>query len=194
MAIVLGINACSRPPAALVIDGRVVAAPRRSLQTAGSTQYPGAVLHVGDAVEAAKWCWARGVDPADVDAIGYSYDPALAPPVTDDLTTDQWEGLRTLFARRAPLFLQAALPGIDGDKLSFIPHHVAHAASTHLAAPFASSAVLVVDGRGERGSSGRHARDGDLQTLADQSLPTARPLYEELTAHLGFRRSSTSTR
>jgi carbamoyltransferase len=52
--------------------------------------------------------------------------------------------------------------------------------------------VLVLDGRGERGSylAGRFA-SGALEVLATQALPHSLGiLYEELTAHLGFRRSS----
>jgi carbamoyltransferase len=74
----------------------------------------------------------------------------------------------------------------------FVPHHVAHAASAHLAAPYPSSSVLVLDGRGERAThlAGR-AVDGELEILAAQHLPHSLGLlYEEVTAHLGFRRSS----
>jgi carbamoyltransferase len=74
----------------------------------------------------------------------------------------------------------------------FVAHHVAHAASAHLAAPFESSAVLVLDGRGERGSMlAGHARGRALDVLALADLPASVGLvYEELTAHLGYRRSS----
>jgi carbamoyltransferase len=70
---------------------------------------------------------------------------------------------------------------------------VAHAASAHLASPYRTSAVLVADGRGERASSllGRYDDGGRLETLHVQALPHSLGLlYEELTAHLGFRRSS----
>src|SRR3712207_7115853 len=43
-----------------------------------------------------------------------------------------WEPLRTLYAERAPRFLQTALPGLDPAKVRFVPHHVAHAASAAL--------------------------------------------------------------
>ena len=94
-------------------------------------------------------------------------------------------------SRRAPRFL--ATLGLDPGRVRFVGHHVAHAASAHLAAPHASSAVLVVDGRGESASHlAGHARaDGSLEVLAAQRLPHSLGLlYEELTAHLGFRRSS----
>ena len=53
--------------------------------------------------------------------------------------------------------------------------------------------MLVVDGRGERASHlAGHARaDGSLEVLAASALPHSLGLlYEELTEHLGFRRSS----
>ncbi|MGH3028917.1 MAG: carbamoyltransferase N-terminal domain-containing protein, partial [Gaiellaceae bacterium] len=83
-------------------------------------------------------------------------------------------------------------PGLDPACVRYVPHHVAHAASAHLAAPYPSSSVLVLDGRGEAAShlAGRSV-DGDLEILAVQRLPHSLGLlYEEVTDHLGFRRSS----
>src|SRR5207245_8604639 len=101
---------------------------------------------------------------------------------------DGWEGLRTLYARRAPRFLASALPGLDPARVRFVPHHLAHAASAYLAAPYPSSAVLVLDGRGERASClAGHAVGGRLRVLAVQELPHSLGLlYEEVTEHLGF--------
>ncbi len=76
--------------------------------------------------------------------------------------------------------------------MRWVAHHVAHAASATFASGFDPCSVLVLDGRGERGShlAGRHV-DGTLEVLAAQRLPHSLGLlYEELTAHLGFRRSS----
>jgi carbamoyltransferase len=74
----------------------------------------------------------------------------------------------------------------------WVPHHVAHASSATFASGFGECAVLVLDGRGERASHlAGHFRDGELEVLATQALPHSLGLlYEELTAHLGFRRSS----
>jgi carbamoyltransferase len=99
--------------------------------------------------------------------------------------------LRTLYARRAPLFLRSILDGWDGD-FRWVRHHVAHAASATFASGFDPCSVLVLDGRGEVAShlAGR-SEGGRLQVLAAQRLPHSLGLlYEELTAHLGFRRSS----
>ena len=192
---VLGINAVFHDPsAALVVDGEVVAAAeeeRFSRRKHGKRPVPFATWELPE--QAAAWCLAKaGLAPEDLDAVAYSYDPALAPAEGEDPTADGWEGLRTLYARRAPQFLRTALPGLDPAVVRFVPHHVAHAASAHLAAPWPSSAVLVLDGRGERVShlSGRGV-DGELEVLASQALPHSLGLlYEDVTEHLGFLRSS----
>jgi carbamoyltransferase len=192
---VLGVNAVFHDPAAaLVVDGRIVAAAeeeRFSRRKHGKSPVPFSTWELPEAAMAACLREA-GLEPADLDALAYSYDPALAPPPGDDLTADEWEGLRTLYAQRAPRFLQTALPGLDPDRVRFVAHHVAHAASAYLAAGMDPCSVLVSDGRGERGSHLAGAvRGGRLEVLATQALPHSLGLiYEELTAHLGFRRSS----
>jgi carbamoyltransferase len=191
---VLGINAVFHDPAAaLVVDGKIVAAAeeeRFSRRKHGKACVPFSTWELPE--QAIEWCLDRGgLSPSDLDAIGYSYEPDLAPDDGDDITADEWEGLRTLYVRRAPRFLQSL--GLDPGKVRFVGHHVAHAASCHLAAPFPSSAVLVVDGRGESAShlAGHAHADGSLDVLATQRLPHSLGLlYEELTEHLGFRRSS----
>jgi carbamoyltransferase len=193
MSAVLGINAVFHDPAAaIVVDGHTVAAAeeeRFSRRKHGKACVPFSTWELPE--QAIAWCLRRaGLHPGELDAIGYSYDPALAP-APDDITADEWEGLRTLYVERAPRFLETL--GLDPAKVRFVAHHVAHAASAHLAAPWPSSAVLVVDGRGERASHlAGHARaDGSLEILAAQRLPHSLGLlYEEVTEHLGFRRSS----
>ena len=193
---VLGLNAVFHDPAAaLVVDGHTVAAAeeeRFSRRKHGKVAVPFSTWELPEA--AMRWCLeTAGLGPQDLDAVAYSYDPDLAAPEGADLTADEWEGLRTLYARRAPLFLRAGLPGLDARRVRFVPHHVAHAASAHLASPWEESSVLVVDGRGERAShlAGRYGPDGGLEVLAAQALPHSLGLlYEEVTEHLGFRRSS----
>ncbi len=192
---VLGINAVFHDPAAaLVVDGVTVAAAeeeRFSRRKHGKPSVPFSTWELPE--QAIFFCLREaGLSGAELDAVAYSYDPDLAPPPGADVTEDEWEGLRSLYARRAPRFLQTLLPDLDPALVRFVPHHVAHAASACLAAPARDSSVLVVDGRGERAShlAGRW-RDGRLDVLAAQALPHSLGLfYEELTAHLGFRRSS----
>jgi carbamoyltransferase len=192
---VLGVNAVFHDPAAaLVVDGVTVAAAeeeRFSRRKHGKTPVAFSTWELPE--QSMKWCLAAaGVAPEELDAVAYSYDPALAFQPNGDITDAEWEGLRTLYARRAPRFLETALLGLDPARVRWVAHHVAHAASATFASGFDPCSVLVLDGRGERGShlAGRHIA-GELEILAAQRLPHSLGLlYEELTAHLGFRRSS----
>jgi carbamoyltransferase len=197
---VLGINAVFHDSAAaLVIDGRTVAAAeeeRFSRRKHGKRPVPFSTWELPE--HAIKWCLAEGgLTPDDLDAVGYSYDPALVDPTSGGLDPG-WEYLRTTYAARAPQFLRTALPDYAGEDFHFVRHHVAHAASAALAAPWgpdgslADCAVLVADGRGEATSmlAGEY-RDRKLDIHRAQSLPHSLGLlYEDLTAHLGFERSS----
>src|SRR5258706_11089360 len=152
---VLGINAVFHDPAAaLVVDGRIVAAAeeeRFSRRKHGKSPVPFSTWELPE--QALRWCLQEGgLEPRDLDAVAYSYDPSLAPAAGDELSAGGWEGLRTLYATRAPRFLATALPGLDPARVRFVPHHVAHAASCARVAGWESCAVLVVDGRGERAS------------------------------------------
>jgi carbamoyltransferase len=192
---VLGVNAVFHDPAAaLVVDGELVAAAEEERFNRRKHGKPPVAFSTWELPEqAARWCLREaGLTPRELDAVAYSYDPALAPQLSADPTADLWEGLRTLYVERAPRFLATALPGLDPGRVRFVPHHVAHAASAHRAAGWRDCAVLVLDGRGERGSHlAGHVRDGRMELLAAQSLPHSLGLvYEQLTAHLGFRRAS----
>ncbi len=195
MATVLGLNAVFHDPsAALVVDGRVVAAAeeeRFSRRKHGKRPVPFATWELPD--QAIRWCLATaGLTIRDLDAVAYSYDPHRMPAPTGDPTRDQWEELRTLYALRTSQFLRTTLDTTDPVPVTFVPHHEAHAASAYLAAGYDDCAVLVVDGRGETTSSlAGWVQDGELKTLASSSLPNSLGLlYEELTDHLGFLRSS----
>ncbi|MEW2327411.1 carbamoyltransferase C-terminal domain-containing protein [Micromonospora chersina] len=194
---VLGINAIFHDPAAaLVVDGRVVAAAeeeRFSRRKHGKRPVPFSAWELPEL--SAAWCLAStGIDVDAIDAVAYSFDPGLCRDAAELGLSDPWDWLRVDYARRAPQFLAAALPGLDPDKVRFVPHHVAHAASAGLAAPPAGddTAVLVLDGRGEVAShlAGVY-RDGQLSPLYSQQLPHSLGLlYEDLTRHLGFLHSS----
>jgi carbamoyltransferase len=194
---ILGVNAVFHDSAAaLVIDGEVVAAAeeeRFSRRKHGKQAVPFSTWELP--VGAIRWCLEHaGVDAREIDAVGYSYDPALMyEEPTDPAGLDRdWEHLRTMYAERAPRFLASAVPGLNPAVVRHVRHHVAHAASTALASPHPDTAVLVVDGRGERTSmlAGVY-RDNKLDILASQALPHSLGLlYESLTEHLGFARSS----
>ncbi len=177
-----------------MVDGRIVAAAeeeRFSRRKHGKPCVPFSTWELPE--QAAAWCLEQaGIRPSDLDAVAYSYDPALAAGSNGDVTADEWEGLRTLFVERAPSFLVSALPGLDATRVHFVPHHMAHAASAYLAGPAPTTSVIVLDGRGECSSYlAGQVLDGRFSPLARQGLPHSLGLrYEEVTEHLGFRRSS----
>ena len=194
---VLGINAVFHDSAAaLVADGEIVAAAeeeRFSRVKHGKSPVPFSTWELPE--RAAAWCLEEaGLEPAELDAVAYSYDPELALQPDGDVRAGQppWEALRTLFVWEAPGFLQTALPGLPKERVRYVPHHLAHAASAFLCTGWQRSSVMVLDGRGERGSYLAGSwRDGRFNILATQELPHSLGLwYEDLTAHLGFRRSS----
>src|ERR671913_1146898 len=155
---VLGVNAIFHDPsAALVVDGKVVAAAEEER---------------------------------------FSRRKHGKRPAAEMGLDDPWDSLRQTYAQSAPGFLAAALPGLDREQVRYVPHHVAHAASAALAAPIEAAgrpcSVLVLDGRGEQASHlAGHYEGGRLEPLAAQALPHSLGLlYESLTEHLGFLRSS----
>ena len=192
---ILGINAIYHDPsAALVVDGTVVAAAeeeRFSRRKHGKRPVPFSAWELPEL--SMRWVLEEGgIRPEDVDVVAYSFDPALSKSAEDLGLDDPWDHLRTTYAERVAGFLHASLPGIDEGKLRYVPHHVAHAASAALASPFRTSSVLVLDGRGERAShlAGRY-EDGRIEVFTTQELPHSLGLlYESLTEHLGFLRSS----
>ncbi len=192
---VLGINAVFHDPAAaLVVDGRTVAAAEEERFTRRKHGKPCVPFSTWELPEqSARWALrAGGVSPDALDAVAYSYDPDLAPRDGDELHDNEYEALRTYFVRRAPGFLATMLPGLDRARVRFVAHHVAHAASAYLAGPYRDCAVMVMDGRGESTSYlAGVVRGGELEVLRRVALPHSLGLrYEELTMHAGFARSS----
>jgi carbamoyltransferase len=192
---VLGINSVFHDSsAALVIDGRVVAAAeeeRFNRRKHAKMCVPFSTWELPE--RAIAWCLERGgLTPSDVDVVAYSYDPSLAPDAGDDFAASEYEGLRTFYVRRFPNFLRNLFRGIERADVVNVPHHLAHAASAYLCAPYERCAVMTLDGRGESTSFlAGHVVAGKFETLASVALPHSLGLrYEELTMHLGFMRSS----
>ncbi|QAY71174.1 carbamoyltransferase family protein [Xylanimonas protaetiae] len=193
---VLGVNALFHDPsAALVVDGQVVAAAeeeRFSRRKHGKRPVPFSAWELPE--QAMSWCLtAAGLAPGDLDAVAYGVDPALAKPAAALGLDDPWDHLRWTYADNVAGFLATALPGLEPARVRHVPHHVAHAASAALAGPFAACSVLVLDGRGEHAShlAGHYDAERRLHVLASQDLPDSLGLlYESLTEHLGFLRSS----
>ena len=161
-----------------------------------------------------------GINLVDVDHVAYSYDPyLLLGRHRDDATITlplepskqakscDWEAVwDPLFlssivnaprqlADGAPHHLRERFRGVRCDgpfRWHFVAHHLAHAASAFHVSPFERSAVLTLDGRGERATTGYAIGQGtELEWLGQVHMPHSLGLlYEQVTDYLGFLRSS----
>ncbi|UYO93494.1 carbamoyltransferase [Pollutimonas sp. M17] len=162
-----------------------------------------------------------GISLGDVDHIAYSFDPALLQPALapDGILTlplehsaarrpegqgSPWDPLFLSYIINAPRqlvdgvphhlrqrFAGASLERIM-EKWQFVEHHLTHEASAFLASPYDETAVLTMDGRGERASTSYgHYRDGKYDRIKQINLPHSLGLlYEDVTRYLGFLHSS----
>jgi carbamoyltransferase len=161
-----------------------------------------------------------GIDLVDVDHVAYSYDPYLllgrhrddatitlplepskqpkscdCEAVWDPLFLSSIVNAPRQLADGAPHHLRERFRGVRCDwpfRWHFVAHHLAHAASAFHVSPFERSAVLTLDGRGERATTGYAIGQGtELEWLGQVHMPHSLGLlYEQVTDYLGFLRSS----
>jgi carbamoyltransferase len=216
----LGINAAYHDQAAcLVRDGQVIAAAEDERFTHikhGKRPVPFSTWELP--FHAIDYCLREaGIALTDLDHVAYSYDPNLllgrhrddpmvAIPLHDLRTPTEWESpWDPLFLSSivnapaqlmdgAPHHLQERFRGARSARYRwhFVAHHLSHAASAFHASPFDRAAVLTLDGRGERATTGYAVGNGaDLEWLGQVHVPHSLGiLYEQVTSHLGFLHSS----
>ena len=85
-----------------------------------------------------------------------------------------------------------ALNGRSPVKITYVTHHLAHAAAAFFPSPFESSAVITVDGFGERASASVGRFEGQCFTELDRVLfpQSLGSFYAAVTGFLGFRPNS----
>ena len=210
------------PAACLVRDGQVLAAAEEERFTRvkhGKRPIPFSTYELP--YHAIEFCLREaGIQLADVDHVAYSYDPYVllgrhrqsstislplepsAHPTPEEFEA-AWDPLFLASMVNAPRQLADGAPhhlrerfrgaGPDGPyRWHFIKHHLAHAASAFLAAPFERSAVLTLDGRGEKATTSYGIADGhQFEMLGQVNMPHSLGiLYEQVTSYLGFLHSS----
>jgi carbamoyltransferase len=168
--------------AALVVDGRIVAAAAEERFSRKK--------HTGDfPIGAIKYCLsAAGIDPSDLDEVAHSFDYAPYRPIflIDPVSADQYS---RVFSREALLErLNHFIPGFPADRLHHVGHHLAHAASAYYTSGWDECLVVVIDGMGEAHSTTvYHAHDNQLDRLQEISAnDSIGILYSLITLHLGF--------
>jgi carbamoyltransferase len=216
----LGINAAYHDSAAcLVRDGEVVAAAEEERFTRikhGKRPVPFSAWELPYA--AIDYCLrAGGIELADCHHVAYSFDPYLLLDERGETITLPLEpsahASSSSLGPWGPLFLSYIVNAerqlVDGAphhlrarfasakqrrrwKWHFVEHHLAHEASAFLAAPFDETAVMTLDGRGERAATSYgELVDGTYRRLGQVALPSSLGLlYERVTDYLGFLRSS----
>lgn len=126
-----------------------------------------------------------GISTSDLSTIALGWD---MPRLSDWLVADASRALRNLelesVERLFPESRTSKLPPIER-----IRHHDAHAASASWASGFASSAVLVMDNRGEDASTSIYRFSGDSAPVLVESFPINRSLgifYRAATEYAGL--------
>jgi len=197
----LGINAAYHDDAAcLVKDGEVIAAAEDERFTHvkhGKRPVPFTAWQLP--FHAIDYCLREaGIAMRDVDHVAYSFRPELfagSDARLDPLFLQYVQSAPRQLADGAPHHLTDRFQGLahDGPYLwHYVEHHLAHEASAFLAAPFEESAVLTMDGRGERvTTSYGEFRHGRYRRIRQVELPHSLGLlYERVTQYLGFLHSS----
>ena len=197
MTAILGVSAFYHDSAAaLVVDGRIVAAAQEERFTRKKHD-PAFPLH------AAQFCLQQaGLQPGDLDYIAFYEKPlvkferlletylAFAPSGFGSflMAIPVWLKEK-LWQNRS---LKQAIPGADRAKLIFTEHHESHAASAFFPSPFEEAAILTLDGVGEWCTTTWGVGRGNRLELKQQiTFPHSLGLlYSAFTYHCGFRVNS----
>lgn len=200
--IVLGVNsAYHESSAALLVGGKLLAAAEEERFNRRKHGKP-ATIHSPDTlpVQAIAYCLAQaaqaGISPAQVDRFAFSFELAMRksafradPNATPgDWGTPEGEDIFQRHLARVPAALGELLGMEVTDRFTWVPHHLAHAASSFYCSGESTAALLVVDGIAESASTllGRGSAAG-LEVLEQLHYPDSLGfLWEKLSAYLGF--------
>jgi carbamoyltransferase len=190
---ILGINAVfHESSAAMVVDGEVVAACEEERFNR--------IKHAKEArvdnphvlpEQAISYCLDQaGIRASEIDRVGYSFDPGIRRA---EFRAEWWPDpqLEVEFLQRLG-DVGAAVDKVLGRKLgrafTFVPHHVAHAASAYYPSGFDPAAILVIDGIGEAACSTLLRGDGaEIKTVETFAYPHSLGfVWEQASIHLGF--------
>jgi carbamoyltransferase len=193
---ILGLSAYFHDSAAaLVVDGRVVAAAQeeRFTRVKHDARFP---------ERAIAYCLAQaGIGPGELDYVAYHEKPLLKfGRLLETYLAFAPAGFGS-FVRAMPLWLgtklhipgeiRRALGGWSGP-LVFVEHHESHAASAFFPSPFSEAAILTLDGVGEWATASLGTGRGHrIELTHELRFPHSLGLvYSAFTAYAGFRVNS----
>src|SRR5207302_4909988 len=199
---ILGISAFYHDSAAaLVVDGRIVAAAQeeRFTRKKQDARFP---------VNAIAYCLAEGgAKLEDVDYVGFYEKPflkferlletyiAFAPRGFSSfrMAIPLWLKEKLFQKRLLAELLEAEAPDVDwASKLRFTEHHESHAASAFFPSPFKEAAILTMDGVGEWATTSMGTGAGNQLSLSEEiHFPHSLGLlYSAFTYYTGFKVNS----
>jgi len=197
MTAILGISAFYHDSAAaLVVDGRIVAAAQEERFTR--------LKHdAGFPARAIEYCLAEaGLTPGDLDYVGFYEKPLLKfDRLLETYLSFAPAGFGS-FIKALPLWLheklhlprelRRGLAGAYPKRFIFPEHHESHAASAFFPSPFEEAAILTLDGVGEWATASFGFGRGNRLTLThEQHFPHSLGLlYSAFTYYTGFKVNS----
>ena len=185
------------PAAAIVIDGKVVAAAEeeRFIRDKHAVGKP--------CLRSIEFCLKEaGLAPADIDAVAFPWSFAA-------FDKKKWAyALKTLFTEPSRAYKAIAKSpkqsaatrrsvygilkhfGIDlpQEKIFFVEHHLSHAASAYLLSGYEEAAIMSIDGSGEFTTTlFAEGKRGVIRKIKEIDLPDSLGrFYSTMTAYLGF--------
>jgi len=185
------------PAAAIIIDGEVIAAAEeeRFVRVKHAVGKP--------CVNSIRFCIAQaGIKPGDIDAVAFPWS-------VDEFNRKKWAyALKTILSEpsraykiltkasknnaaiKEKVFVILAAEGITvpREKVFFVEHHIAHAASAYLLSGYEEAAIMSIDGSGEFASTlFASGNAGKITKIKEIDLPDSLGrFYSTMTAYLGF--------
>ncbi len=176
--------------ACLIKDGKIIAAAEeeRFTRKKHDTSFP---------INAINFCLKHAnISIDDIDHIGFYEKPFLKFERVLSQHIETFPRSFKTFITSLPSWINTKLRVIrkikktlkyKGDTF-FIPHHMAHAASTFLVSPFEKAAIVTIDGVGEWTTTTYGVGEGNkINLLKEIKFPDSLGLlYSTITAYLGF--------
>jgi carbamoyltransferase len=192
---ILGLNCFGHDAsAALIRDGRVIAMAEQERFNREKHTY----AFAGDAI---KYCLKEGgISLSDVERVVFYYHPLLGAARRIPYMIFHLPGSLAMFKGKR-MFQGGSILNMQRHfkelfprqsrypKITFIPHHLAHAASAFFCSPFPEAAILSMDGTGEWTTTWMGiGRGNKIQPLRQVSWPHSLGMwYGAITEYLGFK-------
>jgi carbamoyltransferase len=199
MNYVLGINSAYHEPAACLLRNGIPTAFAEEERF--NRRKHGKLAQVGNPDElprqAIQFCLRQaGIRLADVDAIGYSFNPPERlrnVGLNEIVRLGNWgshagEELFQQRLREIPKAFSEIAQADVSHRFHWIEHHLCHAASAFLVSPFDEAAVIIIDGIGEFGTAWLgHGEGIELRQIGELVYPHSLGFFwEKLAEFLGF--------